>query len=70
MKWINYAKKIRPAYIVGLTATPKRKDGYHPIIEMQCGPIRATVDAKTQAKVRPFRHLLIERRTKFKTKES
>ena len=27
-------------YILGLTATPFRKDGHQPIIHMQCGPIR------------------------------
>lgn len=28
-------------YVLGLTATPYRRDGHHPIIHMQCGPIRA-----------------------------
>lgn len=27
-------------YVLGLTATPTRRDGLHPIIFMQCGPIR------------------------------
>lgn len=27
-------------YVLGLTATPIRRDGQHPIIFMQCGPIR------------------------------
>jgi superfamily II DNA or RNA helicase len=27
-------------YLLGLTATPKRRDGHHPIIAMQCGPVR------------------------------
>lgn len=30
-------KKSSAKYILGLTATPKRKDGLHPIINMQCG---------------------------------
>jgi superfamily II DNA or RNA helicase len=30
-------------YITGLTATPYRRDGHHPIIAMQCGPIRHTI---------------------------
>lgn len=63
-------KQIRPKYILGLTATPKRKDGLHPIIEMQCGPIRKHIEAKNQAKIRPFHHRLIKRETQFKTKES
>ncbi|WP_032673428.1 DEAD/DEAH box helicase [Pseudomonas syringae] len=29
-------------YVMGLTATPIRRDGQHPIIFMQCGPIRHT----------------------------
>jgi len=28
-------------YALGLSATVVRKDGYHPIIFMQCGPVRA-----------------------------
>jgi len=27
-------------WVAGLTATPHRRDGHHPIISMQCGPIR------------------------------
>ncbi len=33
-------KQAKAQYIVGLTATPIRRDGHHPIIFMQCGPIR------------------------------
>ncbi len=33
-------KQAKAKYIVGLTATPIRRDGHHPIIFMQCGPIR------------------------------
>lgn len=32
-------KACKAKYILGLTATPKRRDGHHPIILMQCGPI-------------------------------
>lgn len=63
-------KQIRTKYVLGLTATPKRKDGLHPIITMQCGPIRSTIDAKSQAKVRPFIHRLIKRETNFTTSQS
>ena len=41
------------------------KDGHHPIIAMQCGPIRYTVSAKSEAAKRPFDHLVRVRRTKF-----
>lgn len=66
----NVLKKIRPKYLLGLTATPKRKDGMHPIIMMQCGAICYTIDAKSQAKVRPFGHRLILRETNFITKKT
>lgn len=33
-------KQAKSRYVVGLTATPIRRDGHHPIIFMQCGPIR------------------------------
>lgn len=33
-------KKCAPKHVVGLTATPYRKDGHQSIIHMQCGPIR------------------------------
>ena len=33
-------KQAKSKYVVGLTATPMRRDGHQPIIFMQCGPIR------------------------------
>jgi len=33
-------KQARSRYVAGLTATPERRDGHHPIIFMQCGPVR------------------------------
>ncbi len=33
-------KQAKARYLLGLTATPVRRDGHHPIIYMQCGPIR------------------------------
>jgi superfamily II DNA or RNA helicase len=30
-------------HFIGLTATPYRRDGHHPIIAMQCGPVRHTM---------------------------
>ena len=35
-------KRAKARYVLGLTATPYRRDGQHPIIFMQCGPIRHT----------------------------
>jgi hypothetical protein len=35
-------KRTKARYVLGLTATPIRRDGQQPIIFMQCGPIRYT----------------------------
>ena len=35
-------KRTRAKYVLGLTATPIRRDGLQPVIFMQCGPIRHT----------------------------
>lgn len=35
-------KRSKAKYVLGLTATPIRRDGQHPIIFMRCGPIRYT----------------------------
>lgn len=56
-------------YVLGLTATPIRKDGHHPIIMMQCGPIRFRVDAKKQAEICPFEHVVTPRFTTFTAEE-
>lgn len=57
--------EVKARYVVGLTATPQRRDGQHPITEMQLGPVRFTVDAKSQAARRPFEHRLVVRETSF-----
>ncbi len=44
--------------VTGLTATPARRDGHHPIITMQCGPIRHTMTAATQVETATRRVLL------------
>jgi len=59
-------KKAKARYVAGLTATPVRKDGHHPIIMMQCGPIRFPADAKEQAAARPFDHEVVARKTAFR----
>jgi superfamily II DNA or RNA helicase len=58
-------KTTNAKYIYGLTATPTRQDGHHPIIYMHCGKIRYRVDAKSQAEERPFEHFMIPRFTRF-----
>ncbi|WP_460001754.1 TOTE conflict system archaeo-eukaryotic primase domain-containing protein [Paradesulfitobacterium aromaticivorans] len=59
-------KQTSAKYVYGLTATPTRKDGHHPIIFMQCGPIRYRDDALKQAKRRPFEHYIVPRFTSFR----
>ena len=51
-------KNTNAQYIYGLTATPTRKDGHHPIFSMHLGPIRYRDDAIQQAAKRPFEHFL------------
>ena len=38
-KFEQIAKEFRGKYVLGLTATFERKDGHHPIIQMQCGEV-------------------------------
>lgn len=52
-------------FVLGLTATVTRKDGHHPIVLMQCGPIRHRVAARKQADARPFSHQVFQRFTEF-----
>ena len=58
-------KKVKAKYVVGLTATPVRKDGHHPIILMQCGPIRFNVSSKKQASASALQYEVTPRLTEF-----
>lgn len=58
-------RQAKAKYITGLTATLRRKDGHHPIITMQCGPVRYSVNAKEQAAAHPFEHTVLVRPTAF-----
>ena len=42
-------KRCRARYVLGLTATPIRRDGQQPVIFMQCGPIRHTAAVSSDA---------------------
>jgi superfamily II DNA or RNA helicase len=64
------AKACKAKYVLGLSATLTRKDGHHPIVYMQCGPIRYKVDAKKQALARPFDHRVIRRQTGFQLSDA
>jgi superfamily II DNA or RNA helicase len=61
------ARAAKAKYVLGLSATVTRKDGHHPVIFMQCGPIRYRVDAKKHAASRPFSQRVILRRTAFRS---
>ena len=59
-------RRAKAKFVTGLSATVTRKDGRHPIIFMQCGPVRHHVDAKAQAAARPFEHTVLVRPTSFR----
>jgi len=63
------ARRAQAKYVVGLSATVTRQDGHHPIIFMQCGPVRYRVDARQQAAGRPFGHTVLVRPTNFRAPE-
>ena len=60
------ARQAKARFVTGLSATIARKDGHHPIILMQCGPVRYRVDAKAQAATRPFAHVVLVQPTSFR----
>ena len=57
--------EVRARYVTGLTATPKRRDGQHPIFEMQLGPARYAVDRRSSLATSPFARRLVVRETEF-----
>ena len=59
-------RQVKARYVVGLTATPTRKDGHHPIIYMQCGPVRFNMSARTMTETTPFEHKVTPRHTEFR----
>lgn len=59
------ARRAKAKYVLGLSATAIRKDGHHPIIFMQCGPVRYRVDARSQMAQRPFDHKVVIKPTGF-----
>ncbi|MEO8663495.1 MAG: DEAD/DEAH box helicase family protein [Bryobacteraceae bacterium] len=59
-------RQVKARFVVGLTATPTRKDGHHPIIYMQCGPARFTMAVRAMAESTPFDHIVIPRLTGFR----
>ncbi len=60
------ARRAKARYVPGLSATVVRKDGHHPIIFMQCGPVRHRADARAQAGGRGINHRAKRRSTEFR----
>jgi superfamily II DNA or RNA helicase len=58
-------RQAKARFITGLSATVTRQDGHHPIIFMQCGPVRYRVDDLQQVALRSFTHRVIIRKTGF-----
>jgi superfamily II DNA or RNA helicase/very-short-patch-repair endonuclease len=63
-------RQAKARFVVGLSATVARKDGHHPIIIMQCGPVRHRVNARAQAASRPFEHFVLVQPTSFQPNRS
>jgi superfamily II DNA or RNA helicase len=67
---VSFESTLRNAnvrYIVGLTATPYRKDGLHPIISMHCGPVRYEIK---ESRTDEIERTVIVRASSFKIDES
>lgn len=60
------SRRSKARYVLGLSATVARKDGHHPIVFMQCGPVRHRVDPRSQAARRSFDHVVQLRTTAFR----
>jgi len=57
--------EAKARYVVGLTATPYRRDGHQAIIHFQCGPTRFNLSRKQEANLDTFVRSLIVRETGF-----
>ena len=56
----------RARWVYGVSATPERADGHHPIAFMLCGPLRYKRTAKEQAACHEFEHVVLPRYTGFR----
>jgi len=63
------ADRFRARFFLGLSATPVRRDGRHPVVAQQCGPVRHRVPALDLAREAPFRHVAIVRPTAYAPSE-
>jgi len=58
-------RQAKARYVLGLTATPYRRDGHQPIILMQCGPLRYEIRSNELNSQAALHHILICRNTNF-----
>jgi superfamily II DNA or RNA helicase len=58
--------EAKARYVVGLTATLQRRDGHHPITEMQLGAVRFAIGPRSRDAARPFAQRLYVRDTGFR----
>lgn len=64
----SFEKAVKYAdarYVVGLTATPIRKDGHHPIITMQCGAIVHKAGVRETHAASGLQYRVMTKRTAF-----
>jgi superfamily II DNA or RNA helicase/very-short-patch-repair endonuclease len=59
-------RRAKAKFVLGLSATVARQDGHHPIVLMQCGPVRHCDDTRRRAAAHPFRHVVHVRPTLFR----
>jgi len=63
------ASSVTAKYVTGLTATVARKDGHHPIVFMQCGPLRHRADSRARPHTLPLEQRVVVRPTGFKDED-
>jgi superfamily II DNA or RNA helicase len=59
------ARAAKAKYVAGFSATVERKDGHHPIIFMQCGPIRHAIPMGKQQSCDSIERRVLVRPTGF-----
>ena len=57
--------EVNAKYVYGLSATPYREDGHHPIIFMQCGPVRYQLTTKERLDELKLESWVVPRFTRF-----
>ncbi len=58
-------REVKARYVLGLTATPYRRDGLQRLLHFQCGPIRYQVQPLSAEGQHPFSNRLLIRETRF-----